>query len=243
MKENQLKQYQKLSDLILDTSKKELEKLEQEISVQKYLIEKKNIEKETEYQKFIHSLEIGEDETVFGPIESKSRAFSNTHYSFSTILKNALTLKFLEYININGIIEKNEPLNISITYDEIIKYSENARNILTEMKYQDQDILFKNPYNLEIYNNPKNNTVTDLKKLLPIFPENLRNSYNVSHITTNQEYQYFNFSDKASSFQWTSYQKLTPREKNAFFGTAAQRALKILPFEIEKSSQKTYIKR
>jgi len=221
MNKEELKSKKIYNKLLLDTSKTAKILLEHEKIVMEYLKRIEIIEREQEYQAYLNRLEIGQDGVVFSPYEEhQTNAFKRTHFGLSEILKHAFYLEsilnneqesFLEYY--------------SISFANIQKYIENAYNILTDMNYVEGDRLVKNPYNLEIYENPKNYSLVDFNALQPFNSEKLRISYDVPEVSVMDNY----FVAQKESILNFKPRGLTKREEDAFYGENAKKSLEYLP--------------
>ena len=74
--------------------------------------------------------------------------------------------------------------------------------------------------------------------LLPqITNEQLLKSYNVSNICVSGDY-FVRFNLNNTDHEENINKNLTPREKEAFYGEGAKRALGILPYKVKERSKK-----
>ena len=176
------------------------------------------------FQKFIDKIEIGDDGTVFSPYNQYDiKGLKSTHYGLSKMLEFAFDLMNKEVID-------NNKDYIEISFDDFYNYTENARRVLTDMNYVSGDRLADNDYGFIIYENPKNYSVVELNSILPISDEELQRSYIVIGIhATNDSF----IAKKPLSSYISTYNNFTPREKEAFYGEEAKKALGILQNNIK----------
>ena len=169
------------------------------------------------FQEFIKKLEKNQDGIYFAPHDEFGiKAYKSTHFGLSILLTFAFDL-------LNSEIEEEY---LQISFNDFYNYVENAKNILTEMKYIEGDRLIPNDYNFTIYENPKNYSVVELNSLLPITEEQLQRSYMVPKIHIVNDH----FITEKEVLQNKNIEKtLTPREKEAFYGEQARKILGLLP--------------
>lgn len=175
------------------------------------------------FQEFIKKLEKNQDGIYFAPYDEYGiKAYKSTHYGLSILLTFAFDL-------LNSEIEEEY---LQISFNDFYNYVENAKNILTDMKYIEGDKLIPNDYNLKIYENPKNYSVVEVNSLLPITEEQLQRSYMVPtiHIINNDHF----ITEKEVIQCKNLEKKLTPREKEAFYGETARKTLGLLPNKQKK---------
>ena len=205
--------------MMVATASYQKEKLEELEDVKSYLKFLVALEKGNIYRKFLQQLEIGRDGTVFAPYCcNKDKAFSNNHFGLSVILKYVF-----------GYIQKEMDLDTTIglrvSFDTLEDYVINACEILTDMNYMDGDRTVENDYGLEIYENPKNYSVVDFAAINAerdkFTNEAFKLSYNVPGILID-DYGFVAVNDINLV---NDYNKMTPREKEAFFGTKASKIL------------------
>lgn len=206
--------------------------MEQTIEIQNYLreLEKKKFQKK--YQKFINSLIVGEDGTIFGCIDQQRYAT----ILLSDFIQYALSLKYYD---------KNSQVNChcEISYTELIEYERNAQQVLREMKGYKDDEYLENPYNLKVYRNPRGIKFCLESPLLNnclfassyySLSDELRNRGMKEIIVTEDEKiiltdQWIKgeYHRGFSNFTPIDIKKLKMREQNAFFGKEAQRILNV----------------
>ena len=168
-------------------------------------------------QEFINKLEQGIDGTIFAPYDKYGdKAYKSTHFGLSILLTFAFDL----------LNNETEQKYLEISFNDFYNYVENAKTILTDMRYIEGDRLIPNDYNLKIYENPKNYSVVDLKQILPITPKQLKVNYLVPDIFTSEN-GFFTYKEQKK--YKLNRDKLTPREYEAFYGETAQKCLGILP--------------
>ena len=202
---------------ILDVSINLKESLEEKIVVQQYLGVIKKIEDGKKYQKFLNQLEVGNDETIFSPYnEYQDNVHSRKYYGLSRMLKNAFWL-----VQMN----RKQDDYLEISFVQFLDYIENAYKVLTDMNYVSGDRLYKNEYDLEIYENPKNYSVVDFNQLLTLTDQELITSFVVYGVIVSKNY-FIAINEKGLYEE--QYVHLTPREREAFYGDKAMKALGIL---------------
>lgn len=205
------------SKTILDVGINLKESLEEKIVVQQYLGVIKRIEDEKAYQRFLNRLEVGNDETVFSPYdEYQDNVHSRRYYGLSRMLKIAF-----------GVVHENRKQDdyLEISFEQFFNYIENAYEVLTDMNYVSGDRLYQNEYDLELYENPKNYSVVDFKQLLTLTDQELITSFDVYGIIISNNY-FIAINDEGLYEE--KYVNLTPREREAFYGNKAMKALGIL---------------
>ena len=178
--------------------------------------------KDINLQELINKLEIGEDGIYLAPYdEYGDKAYKSTHFGLSSLLTFAFNL-------LNSELEEEY---LQISFNDFYNYVENAKEILTDMKYIEGDRLIQNNYNLTIYQNPKNYSVIELNSILPITEEQLQRSYMVPKIHVINDH----FITEQEAIQCINPEKiLTPREKEAFYGKKARQCLGLLPNKQKK---------
>ena len=180
---------------------------------------------DTKKKEFINKLEKGIDGTLFAPYDRYGdKAYKTTHFGLSKLLAFAFDL--LKKTDTNNTAEY-----YYISFSQFYNYVENAKNILTDMQYLEGVRLVTNKYNIVVYENPKNYSVVDLNKILPITLKQLRESYLVPDIYTSETgFLVYKDSKKEKSIE----EKLTPREYKAFYGIEAKKSLDLAPTHIKK---------
>lgn len=226
----ELEQERKTSKKEYDVTVSNIELMEQTIEIQNYLKEQEKKKDQEEYQKFINNLKVGEDGTIFGPV-------SNDRYAtilLSEFIQYALSLKYYD---------KNSKENCccEVSYTQLIEYEKNAMKILKEMIGYPDDEYLENPYNLEIYRNPREIKFCSESALLNncFF---VPNEYSLSDelssrgmkeviVTEDEKIVLIDAWIKGkyhrgfSNFEPIDIKSLRIREQNAFFGQEAQRIL------------------
>lgn len=184
-----------------------IESLLDEPKVIEYLQSCKLLEDKQSLDKFLNSLELGEDGTLFNKYDdNKQKGLSSTHYGLSVILRNAFKLLTDNDINF-------------VSYDTILKYIANAEEKLHQMKYMEGDKKVTNRYGIVVYENPRNYSLVNFEQIIPtLTQEKLEMSYNLSGIIVNESAKRFEclegitFDDKSN---------LSSRGEEAFLGDDA----------------------
>lgn len=198
------------------------EELERKKAVQLYLQCLNFLESDSQFQKYLNTLDIGMDGTVFAPTnDHKDNAFKNTHFGLGKILNFAFDLLKEESGKEIGYYQ--------ISFEHLLAYIENAKEILNRMEYVSGDRLIENEWDLELYENPKNYSVVNLNLVLPITTEELHISYNTRGIYIEGN----SFITYHSNEEAKQHKNLTPREKEAFYGLGAKKALNIEPRKVK----------
>lgn len=224
MKKYELDRKKEINNRFLEELIGARKKLEQTYTVQKYFGVLKNIEKNLECQKYLESLEIGIDGTVFSPYEEYvTNDFKATHFGLSKVLVYAFDL-----LGRNN--KKNGQMEMVsiISFEALMDYVANAREILSDMQYYEGDRTVEGKYGLgivdKIYENPRNYSIVELKEVLPLTNFEFRNNYNVNEVFV--EGREFVALDPVRLSK-SDYEKLTPREREAFYGEGAKKALRV----------------
>lgn len=229
MLKEQLLEEKKKNQKAYELAKDNIEAMEQTTEIQNYLKEVETKNYYETYQKFLSSLEVGEDGTIFAP----QRNYRYGTFSLSEFMNYAFTLKYLgqEY-------EGYKIPYMSLSFKEILEYSKTTRKLIKEMKHYPDEAVLENPYNLEIYPNPKENFECCESTLLRncIFASSiysfqeqleLEGTTEIEEqskclvITDSKEKDIFHY----TNFKPTNISSLSMREQNAFFGEEAQKIL------------------
>lgn len=229
MTEEQLLEEKKKNQKAYELVKYNIEAMEQTIEIQNYLKEVETKNHCETYQKFLDSLEVGEDGTIFAP----QRNYRYVTFSLSEFINYAFTSKYLgqEY-------EGYKIPYMSLSFKEILEYSKTTRKLLKEMKHYPDEAVVENPYNLEIYPNPRENFECAESTLLRdcifasamySFQEQLKlegmteieEQSKCLVITDSKEKDIFHY----TNFKPTDISSLSMREQNAFFGEESQKIL------------------
>lgn len=231
MTEEELEQEKKINEEAITLTENNIATMEKTIEIQNYLQEKDKNQKEKDYQKFLNSLTVGEDGTIFAP----QRDYKYTTFSLSEFINYAFSLKYYE----NKCSENHFPY-MEITFKEIIEYKKTTRKVLREMRKYSDEKTVQNPYGLEIYPNPKENYECAESTLLTncIFAPSMYNlqeeleTEGMTDVVVNDQLKTIIISDSLdqkrihfSAFSPVDISTLSMREKNAFFGEEAQKAL------------------
>ena len=201
-----------------------IESLLAEPKVIEYLRCCKLWEEKQSFGNFLNDLELGEDGTLFSKYDdNKQKGLSSTHYGLSVILRNAFKL-----LTDNGIN--------SISYDSILKYIANAEEKLHQMKYMEGDKKVTNRYGVAVYENSKNYSLVDFKRIIPTLTQKkLEMSYNLTGIVVNESARKFESLDDIS---FDDKSNLSSREQEAFFGEDA-----LLSLDIKKNIKEKVFKK
>lgn len=230
MTKKELEQEKKKNKEAYNTAANNVEAMQQTVEVQNYLQELERMKQEEEKHKFLNSLTIGEDGTIFGHVN---------HHRYATIFLS----DFIQYALSLKYYDKNSKDNCycEISYTNLIGYERNVIEVLCEMKGYKDDEYLENPYNLEVYRNPMEIKFCLESALLNnclFAPSDYSLSDELSSrgmkevIVTEDEkiiltdqwikgVYYRGF----SNFTPIDIKKLKMREQNAFFGEEAQKIL------------------
>ena len=198
------------------------EVLEQKKAVQLYIQCLKILEADNQLQKYLDTLEVGTDGTIFAPTDHhKDKAFKNTHFGLGQILSFAFDLLRKESNKDIGYYQ--------ISFENLLTYIENAKEVLNKMEYITGDRLIENEWNLDLYENPKNYSIVNLSLILPITTEELHINYDAKGIYIDENC----FIAYDTGKRTNQLKTLTPREKEAFYGLGAKKALNIEPQKVK----------
>lgn len=189
--------------------------------VQLYLRQEGIVQSEQDFVNFLDQLEVGEDQTIFSPVNQISdKTFMRTHYGLSTLLDHAFRLCYWNFKEL-GI---DTTIGTWITFEQLQRYIQNAEKILTDMNYVVGDREFHNDYLLDIYENPKNYSVVLLESILPTLSEETwRQGYWTRGIEFVDHVGFY--CPVLENYQSLNEQRLTPRECEAFYGEKAMLTL------------------
>lgn len=248
MKKDFLEIQKNLTNSILMQAQENKVELEKDPKVAQYLNELKNIEREEKFQHYLSQLEIGKDDTVFGPYyDTNQKGLNYTHFGFSRSLKHAFALKYYSmkqfYFEHEVDIDQLDEISLAISYDEFDQYLNNAKTVLTDMSYVEGDPKEDNPYGLDLVKNPKNYSVVDFKAISSrLTEEQLHLSYDLSQFELIPSARVFYFVGSYTELQLPSVYTMTIRERDAFYGVEAQKALHIPVIENTDEKGKVYQK-
>lgn len=217
-----------------------IERMQKNPVIQLYLEEQENLKRISTYQQYLEQVEIGEDGTIF---ENKNSS-KPKYYTLSHLFNCILSLKYYGS-------DQAPNTGISITYSEFLLYLDTVQTLLNRNKKYEGDKKIANPYGLEIYQNPVNIKVLQPKE--ESIKETLKN--NTNHFAIAKMLEDFNVNRaillKSNSTLNTSFflvlprdikkidlikiEKLTEREKEAFFGEEVQKILGVTLAEKKQS--------
>jgi len=227
MKQNELEDLLILKGKRLAEANSTKMRLEKKPSIIEYCSCLKQMDALEKEQKFLQSLEVGEDGCVFAPYDSsKDKGLSRNHFGLSNTLQKAFFVKYKEreeYLDCNHIYDKDIRSRVSLViyYDNFDQYLNHARKVLQTMKYMEGDRLVDNPYQLEIYENPKSFSVVNFSLLSSTLTQDiLKSSYSLEHVRIHGN-AFLYWSSKEEFLRSIDKTTMTKRENEAFYGEKA----------------------
>lgn len=236
MNEEELVEEKKKNQKEYELSIDNIKAMEQTIEIKNYLKELENKTQKEEYQKFLNSLEVGIDGTIFAP--------TGGHRYATAFLVDFITYAFTLKFYAKQFVKSDWPY-MEISFTSLLNYNINARKILKEKKKYPDEKIIENPYGLEVYQNPRENLECSETCLLRncIFAPGVYNFQKELEVEgminlvvddknkkiiihDNEEADIAHY----SNFEPIDISKLNMRDQNAFFGEEAQ---KILGVKIE----------
>lgn len=180
-----------------------------------------------EEQSYLDQVVIGEDATIFSPLEKyKNNALNLDHQSLLKVLGIATKIK------------ETHNMDPTININELIEYSQAVKENMTKMRYMEGDRVERIIEELTIYKNPSNYTFFDFELFKKdITAESFKLSYMASH--------YFDYDEKHQQFTkkgkkmppFASFSpETTAREISSYFAPSALAALNIYNYQQEETA-------
>lgn len=234
MTKYELEQEKKNNKEAITLIENNIEAMEQTIEIQNYLDELERKKTEEAKQVFLNSLTLGEDGTIFGPKGDNRYVL----YMIDEFIKYAFSLKYYT-------MNPEETHSMQISFRNLVEYKKAVTKTLQEMKKYPDEKPKENIYGLEVYSNPKElvalrDSATLLNCIFAPSIHSLKDELKlclmdevvVLNVEDNQEKGFLIISDflhsnerEFSEFEPVDIITLSMREKNAFFGEEAQKAL------------------
>ncbi len=244
MKKEELETKKKFGKIVLEVSNLNRKKLEQNIQVAQYIQELKIIETEQNHLDFLQKLEVGEDGTVFAPYDPTKQKKYQGDAGLYKIFKHAFHLRFLyqkAFLQETTGEWNEDPyewLSFFISYDEFDHYLKGAKKNLMRPHYIKGDPIASNPYQYEIYENPRNYSVIDEENIINRFSPWLLYGVNLGIKSNQEKIHGYKMAINRYEYPENDISKLTPREWDAFYGIEAQKSLGLKPIEEGKVYKK-----
>lgn len=209
----------------------------------------KKIINKNNYNDYVNSLLIGKDGSFF----SKNNFVNQKKYGLNFLFNCALTLKYLDS-------DKLPNTGLSLTVEELLFYLKNADFVMRDLKSYHDDLVENNPYNIKVLNNPSSIKILEDIEISELI-KGLRNKksnylystflrFNVSPYIVDKKdklgkpIMFLVLSRNIKYLDLIDIEKLSQREKDAFFGETAKKILNKKINTPEKDiNPKEYIKK